>query len=343
MADVYQLSQAFRAALLARDTQAAARLIAAYELGASRLEANLRQLLASVEAARARGETITDGWLYRQARFRELIQQAQQEMLRLSQYADNLITEQQRAEIERGLRDSATLMKTAADEIGINPSFAQTPKATVENLVGALGDGSPLRGVLGRYGIEGAKVIERELIAGLVAGEPIAKVARRMRSAVGGNLDKALQIARTETLRAYRESSRQNYLKNAEYISGYIWVSAKQVRTCLACLALDGQFFPLDKPLPAHVNCRCTSYAALKGEPPRQRETAAQWFARQPDSVKRQSMTADELDAFNAGRVTLQDFVGRTNSEKWGSSYHQLSLKRALAGEGKFPDSQPPK
>jgi SPP1 gp7 family putative phage head morphogenesis protein len=343
VADVYQLSQAFRAALLARDTQAAARLIAAYELGASRLEANLRQLLASVEAARARGETITDGWLYRQARFRELIQQAQQEMLRLADFSDGLITDQQRAEIERGLRDSATLMETAAGEIGINPSFAQAPKAAVENLVGALGDGSPLRGVLGRYGIDGAAVIERELIAGLVAGEPIAKVARRMRSAVGGNLDKALQIARNETLRAYRESSRQNYLANAEYISGYIWVATKQVKTCAACLALDGQFFPLDKPMPAHVACRCSSYAALKGEAPRQRETAGQWFMKQPDSVKEQVLPKNAVAALNAGEVSLTDFVGRTDSEKWGSSYHQLSLKRALAGEGKFPDDSPPK
>lgn len=661
MADAYQFAQQFRAALLQRDAQAAARLIAAYELGASRLEANLRQLLASVEAARARGETITDGWLHRQARFRELIQQANQEMLRLAAFSDGLITEQQRAEIERGLRDSATLMESAAGEIGINPSFAQAPKAAVENLVGALGDGSPLRGVLGRYGIEGAAVIERELIAGLVAGEPIAKVARRMRGAVGGNLDKALQIARSETLRAYRNASLKNGQANAEYLSGWEWVASKSARTCLACTALDGQFFPLEKPQPAHVNCipagamihaptvkgstsrwyegeivelatvggyrlsvtpnhpiltakgwiaagllnegdeivctsvpdrmlsainpnenhiparieevarafaesvsvfsvsmptaaedfhgdgegsqvhvvnvngllregfdssrfqsfteqqfiggnarnvslvsdgafdllfdgmlpasrgfvcsrcvslalfgrargnqhlisfgippmlnahalkpqpdnmasnpegfsqgvlgfsgnvpphnfsigqdmpmsafrlnaslaqeadnsrifdaevsresaarlaslvhfdqvgkiskrdfsgqvynlqtvtgwyiangiithncRCTSIFRIKGEPPRQRETAAEWFAKQPDSVKRQSMTADELEAFNAGRVSLRDFVGRTDSEKWGSSYHQLSLKRALAGEGKFPENQRP-
>ncbi len=337
MASVYEISQAFRSALLQRDRQAAARLISAYGVSFARLNDSLDKLTKQIDAARNRGETITEGWLYRQARFRELIDQAGREMLALGKFSDGLISDQQQIEIERGLRDSANLMEAAADEIGISPSFSRVPKGAVESLLGHLGDGSPLRGVLNRYGAAGAARIEQELIAGLVAGEGLAKVARRLRDVEELSRAKAMQILRTESLRAYRESSRKNYQKNEQYISGFIWCSAKQVRTCLACIALDGTFFPLDKPLPAHTNCRCTSYPVLKGEPPRQRETAAQWFAKQPDSVKRNSMTDAELDAYNAGLVSLQDFVGRTDSEKWGTSYHQLSLKRAMSGEGKFP------
>jgi len=343
VASVYEISQAFRAALLQRDRTAAARLISVYGVAFERLNVSLSQLTKQIEAARARGEEITEAWLYRQARFRELIDQAGREILALAKYGDGLISDQQQIEIERGLRDSATLMETGAQEAGISASFNRVPKGAVESLVGHLGDGSPLRTVLNRYGAAGAAKIEQELIAGLVAGEGLAKVARRLRDVEELSRAKAMQIARSETLRAYRSASLRNYQANEDLISGWEWVSAKQAgRTCLACISLDGTFFPLDKPMPAHPNCRCVQIPRIKGQPPRQRETAAQWFAKQPDSVKRQSMTDDELEAFNEGKVSLQGFVGRTDSEKWGTSYHQLSLKRALAGEGKFPDNQRP-
>lgn len=343
MPSVYDFAQAFRQSLLSRDRTAAARLISAYGVAFERLNVSLTQLTKQIEAARSRGEEITEAWLYRQARFRELIGQTGREMLALAKYGDNVISDQQQIEIERGLRDSVTLMETAATEASINAAFNRVPASAVESLVGHLGDGSPLRGVLNRYGANGAAMIEQELIAGMVAGEGLAKVARRLRDVEELSRAKAMQIARSETLRAYRSASLRNYQANEDLISGWEWVSAKQAgRTCLACISLDGTFFPLDKPMPAHPNCRCVQIPRIKGQPPRQRETAAQWFAKQPDSVKRQSMTDDELEAFNAGLVTLQDFVGRTDSEKWGSSYHQLSLKRALAGEGKFPENQRP-
>ena len=181
MPSVYEISQAFRAALLQRDRTAAARLISAYGVGFQRLQVSLAQLTKQIDAARARGEEVTPGWLYRQARFRELIEQAGREMLALSKYSDGLISDQQQLEIERGLRDSATLMEVGAREAGIPASLSRTPKAAVESLVGNLGDGSPLRGVLNRYGATGAQRIEQELIAGLVAGEGLAKVARRLK------------------------------------------------------------------------------------------------------------------------------------------------------------------
>jgi len=340
MPSVYDFAQIFRQSLLSRDRTAAARLISAYGVAFERLNVSLTQLTKQIEAARSRGEEITEAWLYRQARFRELIDQAGREMLALAKYGDGLISDQQQIEIERGLRDSATLMESAATEASISATFNRVPTSAVESLVGHLGDGSPLRGVLNRYGAAGAKRIEQELIAGLVAGEGLAKVARRLRDVEDLSRAKAMQILRTESLRAYRESSRRNYEKNSDLIAGWEWVAAKQARTCHACKALDGTFWPLEKPMPAHTNCRCSQIPRIKGEPPRQRETAAQWFAKQPDSVKRQSMTDAELDAYNAGLVTLQDFVGRTDSEKWGTSYHQLSLKRAMAGEGQFPGAR---
>jgi hypothetical protein len=75
----------------------------------------------------------------------------------------------------------------------------------------------------------------------------------------------------------------------------------------------------------------------IQDQPALKRETAGEWFAKQPDSIKKQMMSGVAFEAYKAGRVELRDFVGLHRSRKWGDQYHELSFKRALAGEGEFP------
>src|SRR4029434_758818 len=122
-------------------------------------------------------------------------------------------------------------------------------KGAVEQLVGTLGDGSPLVARLRRLPGDGRAAVDKALIEGRTTGESARQVASRMRDAFGGNLTDAMRVARTEMLRAYRESSRATYQANSRLIVGWQWLSARQPRTCPVCWALDGQIFPLEKPL----------------------------------------------------------------------------------------------
>ena len=101
-------------------------------------------------------------------------------------------------------------------------------------------------------------------------------------------------------------------------------------RTCLACLALDGQIFPIDQPQPSHPNCRCTVLYLPPGYNAPAREYGAQWFEQQPDEVKAKMMSKVAFDALQRGDVKLQDFVGNRKSKAWGETRYERSFKDAL-------------
>ncbi|HKX31491.1 MAG TPA: minor capsid protein [Blastocatellia bacterium] len=337
MPDVYQLAQTFRDQLDARNVVAERRLAAAHFIAFQRLKPQLDALTAKIESARARNEIISQAWLDRQARFKTLLGQVSVELQQLGAITEGVITQGQRLEIQRAIKDAGALLNASAEAVGTQKSFNQVPREALQNLVGMMGDGSPLRMALRGVSAEGLKTIKETLITGIVAGEGLNKVAARMRDALGGNLDRARSIARTEILRAHREASRETYQQNADLVEGWVWLSARQARCCVACVALHGKVFPLQKPMLAHVRCRCTLVPKLIGQPS-PIEKGEDWFARQPEDVQREVFdNKSAYAAYKSGQLRLKDFVGLERSAQWGDSYNALSLKRALAGEGQFP------
>jgi hypothetical protein len=149
VADIFQIAQQYRTALLVRDQAAAGRLITAYGQAWIRLQDSLAILSHQIEVARARGEQITSAWLHRQERFRALLAQTSQESLQLSNFAEGLITAGQRIELERAARDALGLIVKSASDAGIMTSFNQLPKGAVEQIVGTLGDGCKVAEVAG--------------------------------------------------------------------------------------------------------------------------------------------------------------------------------------------------
>ncbi|MCL5957851.1 MAG: phage head morphogenesis protein [Chloroflexi bacterium] len=99
--------------------------------------------------------------------------------------------------------------------------------------------------------------VRKALLAGLATGQPQTVIARAVRQALGGNLVRALTIARTEMLRSYREASRQTYLANSDVVNGWIWHAVLSTRTCAACWAMNGTLHKLNERLDDHVRGRC--------------------------------------------------------------------------------------
>lgn len=332
MPDVYDLAQQFRADLIARDDAARRRLVAAYFNAYKRLAAELAILTNQIEEARLRGEVFSPSWLYRQERYQSLIRQLVAEITALSRDAASLIESRQAEEVGRALRDSGTLMTAAAASGGISATFTQLPTAALEYLVGTLADGSPLMDLLATLPETARDDVRRALVAGLAEGAGPRIMAQRMRQALGGNLTRALTIARTESLRAYRSATLANFRANEDLVSGWIWTASASRRTCLACLALDGKFFPLTQPMRQHPNCRCSLRPALKGLPPLDGPRARQWFDQQPEAIQVEMMGKKAQAEYQAGRVTLDDFIGEARSARWGNSYYQRSLVKIDAG-----------
>jgi len=333
--NIIQLADEFRRAVLRNERKAAIRMITAYDVILGRLSKRIADLNQKIAEAKARGEIVNPSWLLRERRYAELLAQVDREMTRFSNLAEDQITNQQKFAANAGLRDSAELVATAAESANLAVTFNKLPTAAVENLVGTLSNGSPLRVLLDQLPRDARRIVEQGLIESVALGVNPRQIASKIKAGLGGNLNRALTISRTETLRAYRTASIQNYQANSDVVRGWYWRSARSRRSCAACIALDGTFWPVNQPMRPHPRCRCTLIPAVRGVSV---DKGTSWFNKQDFETQREIMGTDSgLEAIKSGELNIKDFVGLSRNPLWGESYYQLSVKRAKAGEGRFP------
>ena len=246
-------------------------------------------------------------------------------MGRFADQAADIITERQREALEAA-REYVQLTLEPVAGLRMGRVYA----AAVEQMVGFASDGSPLRELLDALGPEASEAVRRELIQGVILGRGPRETAAAIQKAMGMGLTRALRIARTETMRAYREATRQHYLANSDIVKGWIWWSARDARTCIACIAMHGTEHKLDEVLDDHVNGRCTMIAVVHGERGRLTpsvETGEAWFEGLDAEAQRKHMPSEAAyQAYKYGEVTLHDFVGRRESARWGSMRYARSL-----------------
>lgn len=352
MANLADLVLLFRRQLLERDAKAAARLVRAYGLAYQRIQRELSGITGKLEAARNAGETVRPFWLYQQDRLTGIKRTAEREIGRFSELARQEITTGQHGAVTLAAQHATDLLETALppgpETARAAVNFVTLPTEALSDLVGRLGDGSPLRAVFDSLGPEAAAALERALIEGIALGQNPEAIARSVREDLGGQLTRALTISRTEVLRTYREASQRSYQANSDTVKGWVWVCDPGENTCAACWAMQGTFHELDEPLDSHPRCRCVmepvtkSWAemGIEGVPDTRPETpdGEALFAKQSEAVQLSVLGKAGFAAWRSGEVTLRDFVGQKSSDAWGTMRYQRSLKGAMAahatGEG---------
>ena len=320
----------FRAELLRNEADAAARMIAAYGAAYARISEQLQRLTERQEEARRSGQFPGLSWLYQQDRLEQLVTLVAAEISAFADQAGATITAQQAAAVTQARTHAAELIRVALGPAAERYApFVTLPTSATEKMVGHLANGSPLRTLLDQLGPEAAESAKKRLVVGVATGQGPKAIAAGLREDLGGNLNRALTVARTETLRAYRESSRETYQANEELLEGWVWLAHLGPRTCASCLAMHGTVHPLSEPMGTHPNCRCSAAPKSKGLeslginglPPRQPvETGAEWLRRQPQPVQASILGDAGAAAWRSGEVRLSDFVKRTRSPEWGVS-----------------------
>jgi SPP1 gp7 family putative phage head morphogenesis protein len=340
MPDVYATALQFRAHLLRRERAAASEMVRYYGAAYQRVQGQIAALLAS--AARARGE-FSPSWAYREGRLEALRAQILDEMRVFVAYAEGSVTGQMSRATQDGQSHALALIRDALGEdlASVGLTFARVPTDAVQTLVGSLQDGSPLRDIFRRLGPEAADAAQSALVSGLATGRHPRGIARDVRRAMGVGLDRALTISRTETMRAYRESSRQTYAANGDVVPRWRWLCAKSPRTCAVCLAMDGEEFDTDVMMGTHPNCRCVMVPVTKSfaelgvegvpEPGHRPENGQGWFDRQDAATQRGILGPAKYEALRAGRIDLADLVSYRDDPRWGPSRGEKSLADALA------------
>jgi SPP1 gp7 family putative phage head morphogenesis protein len=250
---------AFQRSILRNERRAASEMVRVYVEGWKRVRSQLDRLQGEYDRTIALGEKPSLGWIYQNSRLADMQELIGNELSKFSNYAVGRITEEQRRVIEMSLefsRDEMILRLGPEYDVSDIRRIRSLPIDEVIVMVGSNQQGSPLKALFDSISIEGSQRASDALVEGMMLGYNPRKIAPMIRDALGVQLNRALTISRTETMRAQRIATEQNYNANSDIVKGWRWV-AEVTGACPSCLAMHGREFPLTEKMSTHPNCRC--------------------------------------------------------------------------------------
>ena len=184
--------------------------------------------------------------------------------------------------------------------------------------------------------------MKRALTVGLAVGDNPRRVAQdmlaRTEGSFNGGLARAVNIARTEMLDAYRDTSQHSHEVNADVLDGWIWSATLDRRTCRSCWGMHGTVHPLEQPGPwDHQQGRCARLPKVKSwrelgidvdEPDDVNPDAAATFAALDEQDQRHILGPGAYALWAAGAVDLTDMASRRETPEWRPSYVPTTVRR---------------
>lgn len=290
-----------------------------------RLEQEIDRYTRRIEA----GDPALPGLLHRQRAAQDAQEAIQRELDRLDALVANT-TRRMQANAVAGAHQGVTEM-VAAQNARIAANLRMPNLRAVESLIGFASDGSPLLDVLASASGGRAEEMTALLARNVALGINPMVTALQMRDQFQTAQIRARTIARTETVRAFREASHLSMEANNDVIDGWIWLSALSARTCAACFAMHGTFHPISERLQDHPNGRCVAAPHVRDTPLPPVNGEAR-FRQLTEAQQRATLGPARYQAWQDGRVGFTDLVGVRRSPRWGDSIHVRSLDAALSG-----------
>lgn len=330
-----------RAALLKVEQDGAGQIIGAYRSVESRLKSNLDLLTREIAEARAAGIEVRPGWLFSRERYRQLMVELQHSTLDFLNTSLTVVTDMQRVAVGRAPEDAARLIIASLEPaprpaiVKLRARFGKLPEGALRHLIGRATNGQPLHLLLSEIAPDSAKAVQDSLAYGVATGQNPRTIAQDVQIQSGMSRTRALAIARTETLGAYRGATKDRFL-GSRVVQSWTWRAALDNRTCPACVAMNGTEHPITEQLASHPNCRCAmvpntpSWAELgfsgipDSRPPQL--SPEQRFDALPEAERLAILGHARLDAYNAGTITLADMVQTTQSQRWGTGRQATTL-----------------
>lgn len=331
----------FRSRLLSYEASAVASLEDAYSAVLTAIRPQLDALYQQITDKLDAGEPIPATFLYERLRLENLTLLIQGQIDQYGSLALMHTRQIQHLGVNLGMQAALQLLG-ATVPMGVNWTWGTPSTIALERLVGATQAGSPLADLFAGFGQEAATLVSHVLVAGVSLGAGPREIAPHVQQALGVSRARALTITRTEAIRSYRGANLETFRTNSDVVEQWRWTCAKQVRTCAACLAMDGSLHPLSEEMGSHPNCRCApvpvtkSWDAILGplgidtstipDTRPELQTGADWLEKQPARVQ-QAVLGAKYEGWKNGDFTLKDMVKRTFDRDWGHSIQEKSLK----------------
>lgn len=324
--EVIRLMRSFKSDLRAGEAAQMREMTARWQGVERRLSGQIDALAQEMATIARDGGTVSRGVLFNDARYRELLLQLTDELEGYTEYADRTIADRQRQLSRLGITHAQRAITTQ----GIQAGFNRLPIEAIQNLVGLAGDGTPLRALLVQSWPLSADRLTQELINGVALGYNPRKTARLMAQGMASSRDRMEVIARTESLRVYREANRQSY-RASGVVSGYRRLATHDSRVCAACLMDEGHFYELNEEMPEHPQGRCTLVPIVDGIKEPVWKQGPDWFVEQPDATQAAILGKERFVLWKQGQYGLDELVTVKVNAIWGDSL-QVTPVRELTG-----------
>lgn len=203
---------------------------------------------------------------------------------------------------------------------------ARVTVPAVERMAAALLPGSPVDALFAALPRVSGGQARAVLLQGVTLGRNPRRIARDLRQVMGGTLAHAETIARTEVMRVYRGAAQEAERVNADVVDGWVWISARTMRTCGMCWAMHGTRHHTDSEMATHPSCRCSRGPMPRGAPPFITRGEV-LFEGLPERDQRRILGPGRYDLYQSGAVGLPDMVGKRNDPQWGPVRYQRSVR----------------
>jgi SPP1 gp7 family putative phage head morphogenesis protein len=272
----------YKADLAAREA-VIVRSMATNWLGIMRqLDDEIAKIAATMAVRRAQGLEVTAGYLYRTERYQTLLRQAYAQFVRYEDFATALIGRNQQLYARLGREYGVGLLETL--QPGVRQGIARLSVGAIENAAGFVDDG-PLRALLADAWPQAIQQTTSALVKGVGLGYGPERIAKMMNDGMSSGLYRSMVIARTETMRAYRQAKFDTW-ESSGLVTGYQRVATHDRRTCPSCLMLDGAVLRSPAEFASHPQCRCTIIPLTKGNPIHKWQYGEQWLEEQPPATQ---------------------------------------------------------
>jgi hypothetical protein len=313
----------FRRDLTAADEALADEMAARWASVEQALEAQIDALTLAIDNAILNGETVSASQLYQMDRYQQLLASLRVELERFETYAAQAIGVQQLEFAGLGVENATALLDAAG---AVRGTFAVLGSAAFENVLALARAGQPLAALLEAAYPAAAQGMTTQLLRGIALGVNPRQTARAMlQEGLTDGLQHVLLVSRDQSLRAWRTASLQQYQASG-LVRGYRRMCAKNQRSCLACIALDGTVYPTSDMMPLHAQDRCGMLPLLFGRDLPATLSGEAWFRQQPADVQASMLGPGRYDLWERGAFQFQDLATISDGGVWGRSAQVTSL-----------------
>lgn len=266
--DTLKLGDELRVLIRRKVNRTVRQLVLAWAKAWDEIEGEFKAAITELLAAEGDG-IVTLAQLARADRAQKALLHALEQLDGLTEFSGVLIVHTSGATVEAALDYQERLARSqlppgaASTAITWNRISRDAIDAMVERIT------QRIHSTLLPLGPDAVNAMHRELLRAVVVGEnprqAAAEMLRRVEGRFNGGLTRALTIARTEILDAYRSGAAASHFANADVLQGWVWLAQLDSRTCPSCWAMHGsQHEVTDLGPNDHQNGRCARMPVTK-------------------------------------------------------------------------------